>query len=261
MIRALSTAASGMQAEQQRLDVTANNIANSSTVGFKKARAEFQDLMYQTIKAPGAATGGGMQSPTGLQVGMGVRTVSTQRMHGQGSFRQTGNPLDVAIEGNGFLVVAKPDGSLAYTRDGQLRLNAEGRLVNSDGFALASEVSIPPDATSVTIAVDGTVTAQVPGDTAPVEVGTIELATFANPAGLLAQGRGLYSETAASGTAITGKPGESGIGLLQQGALEVSNVSVVEEMIDLISGQRAYEMNSKVIQTVDEMLNAASRLR
>lgn len=261
MIRALSTAASGMQAEQTKLDVTANNIANVSTVGFKKSRAEFQDLMYQTVKAPGSASATGVQSPTGLQVGLGVRTVSTQRMHGQGSMSQTNNPLDLAIEGKGYLALSMPDGSIAYTRDGELRLDAEGRLVNAEGFPLTSEITVSPDATSITIAADGTVTASVPGDGAPVALGNIELSTFANPAGLLAAGRNLYTETSASGTVVNGKPGENGTGFLAQGSLELSNVSVVEEMIDLISGQRAYELNSKVIQAADEMLAQTARMR
>lgn len=261
MIRALSTAASGMAAEETRLDVTANNIANVSTVGFKKARADFQDLMYQTITAPGAATGTGTTAPSGTQIGMGVRIVASQRMHGQGSMKHTGNPMDLAIDGNGFFALNHPDGSTVYTRNGELRMNEEGRLVNAEGFPLASEITLPPDAKSVSIAADGTVTAEVPGNAAPVEVGTIELATFANPTGLRSLGRNLLAETSASGTAVTGRPGEEGIGLLLQGSLELSNVSVVEEMLDLISGQRAYEMNSRVIQAVDEMLGATTRMR
>jgi flagellar basal-body rod protein FlgG len=260
MIRALSTAATGMDAQQTRLDVCSNNIANVSTPGFKKSRAEFQDLMYQTVRAPGAAAGQGARTPTGLQVGMGVRTAATQRMHGEGDLQQTGNPLDVAIEGPGFFPVQVPGGGTAYTRDGALNLDAEGRLTTADGYALATAVTVPPEAQSISIAADGTVTATLAGEAEPVELGKIELATFANPAGLQAQGRNLFVETQASGTAITGAPGENGIGTLSQGTLELSNVKVVEEMIDLISGQRAYEVNARVIKAADEMLQRTANL-
>jgi flagellar basal-body rod protein FlgG len=243
MIRALSTAATGMDAQQTRLDVCSNNIANVSTPGFKKSRAEFQDLMYQTVRAPGAAAGQGARTPTGLQVGMGVRTAATQRMHGEGDLRQTGNPLDVAIEGAGFFPVQVPGGTLA-----------------SDGYPLATDVTVPPEAQGISIAADGTVTATLAGEAEPVELGKIELATFANPAGLQAQGRNLFVETEASGTAITGAPGENGIGTLSQGTLELSNVKVVEEMIDLISGQRAYEVNARIIKAADEMLQRTANL-
>jgi flagellar basal-body rod protein FlgG len=224
MIRALSTAATGMEAQQTRLDVTANNIANTSTAGFKRSRAEFSDLMYQSQRAPGAATGNGTQAPTGLQVGMGVRTVSTQRMHSQGELRQTGRPLDVAIEGRGFYPVTLPGGEVAYTRDGALKIDAEGTLVTA-------------------------------------EAGQLQLAAFANESGLEAMGRNLYRETSASGTAVVGAPGENGSGTLAQGTLELSNVNVVEEMIDLISGQRAYEINSRVIKAADEMLAQTATLK
>jgi flagellar basal-body rod protein FlgG len=261
MFRALSTAATGMDAQQTRLDVTSNNIANVSTAGFKKSRAEFQDLMYQTLKQPGAATGPNTNSPTGLQVGMGVRVAGTQRMHSEGDLQQTGNPLDLAIEGNGFFPVTLPSGETAYTRDGAFKLSQEGKLVNADGYALGTEISIPPEAQNVSIGADGTVTATVPSSPTPVEVGKIQLATFANPAGLAASGRNLLKETAASGTAVTGAPGENGIGSLSQGTRELSNVKVVEEMIDLISGQRAYEINSRVIKAADEMLQETAQLR
>ncbi len=260
MIRALSTAATGMEAQETRLDVTANNIANVSTAGFKKSRAEFQDLMYQTMRAAGAPSGDG-RTPTGLQVGMGVRIASTQRMHTQGEMRQTGNALDVAIEGNGFFGVNLPGGKTAYTRDGAFKLSAEGQLVTSDGFGLVGDISVPPDAQSVTISPDGTVSATIAGEAAPVELGRIELTTFANPAGLSSTGRNLFEETAASGTAVTAAPGEDGAGTLSQGTLELSNVKVVEEMIDLISGQRAYEVNSRVIKAADEMLQHTANLK
>jgi flagellar basal-body rod protein FlgG len=261
MFRSLSTASTGMQAQQTKLDVTANNIANVSTAGFKKSRAEFSDLMYQTIRQPGAATGDGTQSPTGLQVGMGVRTAASQRMHSQGDLRQTGNPLDVAIEGRGFYPIETPTGETAYTRDGAFKLDAEGRLVNSEGFPLAGQIAIPPDAQSITIAANGTVSVTVPGDAAPTEVGQVEVATFANPAGLESLGHNLLKETAASGTATLGAPGENGAGSLAQGTLELSNVKVVEEMIDLIAGQRAYEVNTKVIRAADEMLAQTANVR
>jgi len=261
MIRALSTAATGMEAQQTRLDVTANNIANTSTAGFKKSRAEFSDLMYQTEKAPGTATGAGTQAPTGLQVGLGVRTVATQRMHSQGELRQTGNPLDVAIEGRGFYPINLPSGELAYTRDGAFKLDPEGKVVNSDGYELAGDISIPPDAQNVAIGADGTVTVTVPGQTAPVEAGQIQLASFPNESGLEATGRNLYRETAASGAAVLGAPNENGAGSLSQGTLEMSNVNVVEEMIDLISGQRAYEINSRVIKAADEMLAQTAAIK
>jgi flagellar basal-body rod protein FlgG len=261
MIRALSTAATGMNALQTKLDVTANNIANAGTSGFKKSRAEFQDLMYQNTKAPGAATSNDTRAPNGLQVGMGVRTVATQAIHSQGDLQQTGNILDVAIEGRGFFQINMPNGDPAYTRSGAFKMDNEGRMVNADGYSLASEIVIPPDAETVTIAADGTVTATTPTDAEPVELGQIELALFANPEGLLARGRSIFQETAASGTAITGQPGQEGLGSLSQGTLELSNVKVVEEMIDLISGQRAYEVNTRVIKAADEMLQQTANLR
>ena len=261
MIRALSTAATGMNALQTKLDVTANNVANSQTAGFKKGRAEFQDLMYQTMRAPGANTGADTQAPNGLAVGLGVRTVGTSTVQSQGDLQQTGNPTDLAVEGRGFFVVSMPNGDPAYTRDGSFKLDAEGRMVTNDGYPLASEIVVPPDAQTVTVGHDGIVTATIDGEAEPLELGQLELATFANPGGLMAQGRSLFTETAASGTAILGPPGQEGIGTVAQGMLELSNVKVVEEMIDLISGQRAYEVNSRVVQAADEMLQQTSNLR
>ncbi len=260
MIRAMSTAASGMDAQQTKLDVTANNIANVSTAGFKKGRAEFADLMYQTIRAPGTATGEGTTAPTGAQVGMGVRTVATQRQHSMGDLQQTGNTLDMAIEGRGFFQVELPTGENAYTRNGAFKINAEGTMVNADGYKLTSEIVVPPDAQSVAIGADGTVTAIVPGESTPTELGQIQVAMFANPSGLQSTGKTLYRETAASGTAILANAGSEGAGGLAQGTLEMSNVKVVEEMIDLISGQRAYEINSRVISAADEMLQRTGNL-
>ena len=240
--------------------MTANNIANVSTAGFKKSRAEFADLMYQTIRAPGTATGDGTQAPTGAQVGMGVRTVATQRQHSMGDLRQTGNPLDVAIEGRGFFQVTLPTGENAYTRNGAFKIDAEGVMVNADGYRLSSDITIPPDAQSVTIGADGTVTAIDPGETEPTELGQIQTAMFANPSGLESMGKTLFRESAASGAAVLTNPGQEGAGGLTQGTLELSNVKVVEEMIDLISGQRAYEVNSRVISAADEMLQRTGNL-
>jgi flagellar basal-body rod protein FlgG len=261
MFRSLATAASGMEAQQTKLDVTANNIANVSTSGFKKSRAEFADLMYQQVRPAGAPTGNGAAAPTATEIGLGTRLVSTAREQSQGELHQTGNTLDVAIEGHGFLPVTLPSGQTGYTRNGALQMSSEGRLVTSDGYAIAGDITIPPDAQSVTIAADGTVSATIPTDAQPVELGKIQLATFANPAGLSAQGQTLFRETAASGAAVLGAPGEGGAGHLRQGMLEVSNVNVVEEMIDLISGQRAYEVNSRVIKAADEMLGQTAQLR
>ncbi len=261
MLRSLSTAASGMQALQTQLDVTANNIANVSTPGFKKSRVEFENLMVQTMRAPGTPTGEDTMTPTGLEVGMGVRTYGTERSHVQGSLQQTGNPLDLAIEGEGFFQVELPSGETGYTRAGSFQKDAEGRLVTPQGMLLAGEIELPPDAETVAVSADGVINVTIPGQPEPVEVGRVELATFANPAGLLAMDHNMFRETAASGSPVTGAPGENGTGPLTQGAIEMSNVKIVEEMIDLISGQRAYEVNSRVIKAADEMLQQASNLR
>jgi flagellar basal-body rod protein FlgG len=261
MFRSLATAASGMEAQQTKLDVTANNIANVSTNGFKKARAEFADLMYQTLRPAGAPTGNGANAPSGTEIGLGTRLVTTSRELGQGELHQTGNPLDVAIEGHGYLGVILPNGDTAYTRNGALQVNAEGKLVTSDGYAIEGDITVPPEAQAIAIAADGTISATVPGDSQPVQLGKLQIATFANPAGLAAQGGTLFRETSASGAAVLGAPGEGGAGAIRQGMLEISNVNVVEEMIDLISGQRAYEINSRVIKAADEMLGQTAQLR
>lgn len=261
MFRALATAASGMQAQQTRLDVTANNIANVSTNGFKKSRAEFADLMYQTTRPAGAPTGAGTTAPSGLEVGLGVRVASTQRFQTQGDMHQTNNPLDVAIEGNGFFAVQLPSGDIGYTRNGSFQLDPEGRLVTTEGYPLAGDISVPAEATAVSIAADGTVSAIVPGDPQPQNIGQLELASFANPGGLEPLGKTLFRESGASGAVVMGAPGTGGTGGLMQGSIESSNVSVVEEMIDLISGQRAYEVNSRVIKAADEMLGQTAQLR
>jgi flagellar basal-body rod protein FlgG len=261
MIKSLSTAATGMEAQETRLNVTANNIANVSTAGFKKSRAEFQDLMYQTMRAAGAPTSAATRAPTGLQVGAGARVIATQKMMSEGELRQTGNPLDVAIEGRGFFAISMPGGDTTYTRDGGFKLDAEGRMVTSDGYPLASDITIPADVQTITVGADGTVSVTVQGEPAPVEVGRIELTMFANPAGLESAGRNLFRETAASGTPTSAAPGEGGAGTLSQGTLELSNVKVVEEMIDLIAGQRAYEVNSRVIKAADDMLAQTAMLK
>ena len=261
MLRALSTAAAGMEAQQTQLDVTANNIANVSTAGFKKSRAEFQDLMYQTERPAGAPTGNGTTAPSGIEVGLGVRIASTQRELSQGELRQTGNQLDVAIEGQGFFQVQLPSGDVAYTRNGSFQRDSEGKLVTSEGYPLAGEIAIPLEAQSVSIGADGTVSAIVPGDPQPQNLGQIQIATFSNPAGLEPMGKTLFRESGSSGSVVLGAPGQGGAGSLMQGTVELSNVNVVEEMIDLISGQRAYEVNTRVIKAADEMLGQTANLR
>jgi flagellar basal-body rod protein FlgG len=249
-----------MEAQQTKLDVTANNIANVSTNGFKKERAEFHDLMYQQMRAAGAPTGNGTQAPGPTEIGLGTRLVATARDLGQGELHQTSNPLDLAIEGKGYLPVTLPNGTTAYTRNGSLQMNNEGKLVTSDGYAVGGDITVPTDATSVTIAADGTVSAQVANQSAAVELGKIQVAMFANPGGLASAGSTLFTETSASGSAVLGVPGDGGAGNLRQGMLEVSNVNVVNEMIDLISGQRAYEVNSRVIKAADDMLGETAQL-
>lgn len=261
MIRSLYTAATGMEAQQLNLDNTANNLANVSTAGFKKSRLDFQDLLYQTIRTAGATQAQGMQIPTGIQVGLGTKPGASQKIFTSGDMQQTGNNLDVAIEGDGFFQVRLPSGDLAYTRDGSFKKDGDGKLVTSDGYSVEPAVTIPADATDVTIGEDGTVTATVQGQSEPQPCGNIELVKFMNPAGLTSQGRNLYSSTKASGDPITGTPGEDGLGKLSSGYIEMSNVKVVEEMVNLITAQRAYEVNSKSIQTADEMLNIANNLR
>ena len=260
MLRALSSAAAGMQAQQTKLDVTANNIANVSTGGFKKSRAEFADLMYQSTRPAGAPTGAGTNAPGGVEVGLGVRVAATQRMMGQGSILTTSNALDVAIRGNGFFEVTLPSGETAYTRNGAFKMDAEGQLVTSDGYLVGGGITIPPGS-QVTIADDGTVSALIDGDPEPQQLGQLQLASFTNPAGLQAVGNNLFKTSAASGDAITVAPGTDGAGSLLQGAVEGSNVSVVEEMVDLIAGQRAYEVNTRVIKAADEMLGQTAALR
>ncbi|MGC3998707.1 MAG: flagellar basal-body rod protein FlgG [Anaeromyxobacter sp.] len=261
MLRSLYTAATGMEAQQLRMDVIANNLSNTSTTGFKKVRAEFEDLLSETLKGAEAPDPRGGTSPTPLQVGLGVRNGATTRNFGQGDMVTTNNPLDVAIEGQGFLRVTRPGGEPAYTRAGNLRVDENGRLVTVRGDLLDPEITFPPDTMQVSIRADGTVLAKVASEEEPREVGQLELATFTNPAGLEAIGGNLLVQTAASGEAQLLRPGEQGAGTLAQGMLEGSNVKAVEEMIDMISTQRAYELNSRVITTADQMLQKLTQLR
>ncbi|OPF62510.1 MULTISPECIES: flagellar basal-body rod protein FlgG [Hydrogenophaga] len=260
MINSLWISKTGMQAQQTQLDVISNNMANVSTNGFKRASAVFEDLMYQNLRQVGAADTEQNNLPTGLQVGLGVRTVATSRQFSQGSLQQSGNQLDIAVNGQGFLQVALPDGTTGYTRDGSLQVDSQGRLVTSSGLAIAGDITVPAEAQSVTIGSDGVVTAKVPGNAQPQQLGNIELATFINPAGLEPRGQNLYTETVASGNPVTGAPGTAGMGTLMQGYVETSNVNVVQELVTMIQTQRAYEMNSKAIQTSDQMLQRLGQL-
>lgn len=259
MIRALYTAATGMQAQQLNIDVIAHNLANVNTNGFKKSRAEFADLLYQTLKAPGSATTNNTDSPTGIQVGLGARPASVQRINTQGDFVQTGNDLDVAVEGLGYLQVELPDGSPAFTRAGGFKRNAEGEIVNADGLRLTPSITVPAGTTSITIGQDGVVTGLQNGSTLTT-FGNIQTANFSNPAGLRPLGKNLFQETETSGSPQLGTPGQDNRGTLLQGYLENSNVSVVEELVGLITGQRAYEVTSKAIQTADEMLRVTNAI-
>jgi len=249
MIRSLWTSATGMQAQALNLDVIANNLANVNTAGFKKSRAEFQDLLYETLKPAGTSSSQDSQVPAGIQIGHGTRPSTVLKIFTQGTMENTGNELDLALEGDGFFQIVRPNGETAYTRDGAFKLDSDGRIVNSDGFALEPEISIPSDAVSISVGMDGTVSVLQAGDSTPSEVGTIELARFVNPAGLISTGRNLYITSEASGDELTGIPGEDGLGTIAQGFLEMSNVSVVDEMVSMITAQRAYETNSKSIQT------------
>lgn len=261
MFRSLFIAATGMEAQKLNIDVISNNLANVNTAGFKKSRADFQDLMYQTLRAPGASSAEGMQVPSGVQVGLGVKTAAVQKNFLQGDFAQTGNSLDIVIEGNGFFQIMQPDGTIAYSRSGAFKLDSEGRVVNSDGYPLEPGITVPADTLSISIGSDGKMMVQQPGNNTPTEIGQIELARFINPGGLSSQGKNLYLNTAASSDATTGNPGTEGFGTISQGFIELSNVNVVEEMVNMIVSQRAYEMNSKAVQASDEMLQVANNLR
>ncbi len=261
MLRALATAATGMEAQQSYVEVIANNLANVNTAGFKRSRAEFQDLLYQTLRAPGSTAAAGLIVPTGEQIGLGTRLVATDRIHTEGDLKQTGVPLDVAIEGDGFLSVTMPSGEAAYTRAGALKLDGAGRLVTADGYPLTANISIPAQSTNIAINPDGTVSVQMSGQPGMTEVGRLTLVGFPNPNGLMSKGRNLYQATQVAGAPVEGHPGQNGLGTLAQGTLEMSNVKVVEEMVDLIVGQRAYDINSRVIKAADEMLQQTASLR
>ncbi|MDE2156432.1 MAG: flagellar basal-body rod protein FlgG [Xanthomonadaceae bacterium] len=254
MLSSLWIAKTGLDAQQTRMDVIANNLANANTTGFKSSRASFQDLIYQNKGQAGGQTTEQTQSPSGLMLGTGVRVVGTEKLFTQGNISQTGNSMDVAIQGRGFLQVSLPDGTTAYTRDGSLHSDANGQLVTAEGYPLEPAITLPSNVQSLTIGSDGTVSATTAGSAAAVQIGTLQLADFINPAGLQAQGGNLLVETASSGSPQTGQPGLSGMGTLQQGALESSNVNVVEEMVNMIETQRTYEMNSKAISSSDQML-------
>jgi flagellar basal-body rod protein FlgG len=260
MFRSLNVAATGMVAQETKLDTIANNLANSNTTGYKRQDAEFEDLLYQNVRAATPNAQGGA-APSGTQVGTGVRVVATSRAFAQGSTQQTGNQLDIAIEGNGFLSVTRASGEIGYTRSGNLKVDATGRLCTNDGLAVEPPITVPSDATAVTIAADGTVSATQPGQSKPSQLGQLQLVTFTNPNGLNAIGHNLYTSTAASGDPVSGTPGQDGRGTILQGALEGSNVEMVSEMVGLIRTQRAYEINSKVINAADEMLRNATQIR
>lgn len=259
-MRALWTAATGMHSQQLTLDVIANNLANVQTSGFKRSRVDFQDLVYETAQVPGAASAQNREVPSGFQIGHGSRAVSSQRLFIEGDLQQTGNPLDLAIEGDGFFQITQPNGEIAYTRAGTFKKDSQGRIVSTEGFSLEPEITIPEDALSLTIGIDGTVSVTQPGVIQPQEIGSIELTRFINPAGLQGLGRNLFLPTQASGDPIPGTPGQEGFGTLLQGFVEMSNVNVVEEMVNLIIGQRAYEINSRAIRTADEMMQTANNL-
>jgi flagellar basal-body rod protein FlgG len=261
MIRSLWTSATGMQAQELNIDVISNNLANVNTSGFKKSRAEFQDLLYQMLRPAGAASSENTTVPTGIQLGHGTRSSAVQKLFSQGDFQNTKNQLDWAIEGDGFFQIELPNGDTSYSRSGEFKLDADGRIVNPDGFLLLPEISVPTNTVSINVGMDGTVSVIQADDATPVEIGTIQLARFVNPSGLRSLGRNLYSPTEASGDEIVGTPGENGFGTIAQGFLEMSNVSVVDEMVNMITAQRAYEINSKVIQTADDMLQIANNLK
>ncbi|HEY1129550.1 MAG TPA: flagellar basal-body rod protein FlgG [Roseateles sp.] len=260
MMRSLWIAKTGMEAQQTQLDNISHNLANVATNGYKRSHAVFEDLIYQNMRQSGANSTEQTVLPTGLQVGLGVRPVATARIYTQGNLQQTSNNLDLAIKGDGFFQIQMPDGTTSYTRDGSFQLDANGQMVTSNGYTVLPGVTIPPNAQSLTIGNDGTVSVTLPGQAAPQSVGQLQLATFVNPAGLDPKGQNLFTETAASGTPNTGAPSNNGIGALQQGFVETSNVNVVEELVQMIQTQRAYELNSKAVQTSDQMLQKLAQI-
>jgi flagellar basal-body rod protein FlgG len=260
MMRSLWIAKTGMEAQQTQLDNISNNLANVATNGYKRSHAVFEDLIYQTLRQSGANSTEQTVLPTGLQVGLGVRPVATARIYTQGNLQQTSNNLDVAIKGDGFFQIQMPDGTTAYTRDGSFQLNANGQMVTSNGYTVLPGITIPPNAQSLTIGNDGTVSVTLPGQAATQTVGQIQLANFVNAAGLDPKGQNLFTETASSGTPNTGAPANNGMGSLAQGYVETSNVNVVEELVQMIQTQRAYELNSKAVQTSDQMLQKLAQI-
>ncbi len=260
MIRSLWIAKTGLDAQQTQMDVISNNLANVATAGFKRSRAVFEDLIYQTLREPGAQSSQQTQLPSGLQIGTGVRPVATTRIHTQGNLQQTSNALDIAIQGQGFLQVLLPDGTTGYTRDGSLHLDSQGQVVTSSGFPIQPSITIPANTLSVTVGQDGTISVTQSGAATSTQVGAIQLANFINPAGLSSMGQNMYLETEASGTPSTGTPGTNGLGLLNQGYVETSNVNVAEELVNMIQTQRSYEINSKAITTSDQMLQRLTQM-
>ncbi|MES3025533.1 MAG: flagellar basal-body rod protein FlgG [Pseudomonadota bacterium] len=260
MIRSLYIAKTGLEAQQTNLDVITNNLANVSTNGFKRSRAVFEDLLYQNVRQPGAQSSQQTNLPSGLQIGTGVRAVATERIHTQGNPQLTSNSKDLMINGSGFFSVLLPDGATGYTRDGAFQSDANGQLVTSSGFVIQPAITVPTNALSITVGRDGVVSVTLPGTAAPSQVGTLQLTTFVNPAGLESKGENLYAETGSSGTPNTNTPGTNGAGVILQGYVETSNVNVVEEMVNMIQTQRAYEINSKAITTSDQMLAKLSQL-
>lgn len=260
-LRALWTAAAGMEGQAINIDVISNNLANVNTTGFKRSRPDFQDLLYQNLSIAGAASSSDTEVPTSNQVGLGTKIASIGKIFSQGDYKQTGNELDLAIDGSGFFQISTPDGEIAYTRSGAFKLDGDGNIVNSDGYRLEPQISVANNVIQLTVGLDGTVTVLNAGETTPSEIGNIETARFTNPSGLIAIGKNLFLESETSGTPTTGTPGEDGLGTITQGFLEMSNVSVVEEMVNMILAQRAYEINGKAIQTSDEMLQIANNIK
>ena len=262
MIRSLFIAATGMEAQKLNMDVISNNLANVNTYGYKRSRADFQELLYQNLKTPGALSADGIQVPSGIQMGLGVKPVAVQKIFLQGDFAQTGNTLDLVIEGEGFFQITRPDGTLAYTRSGAFKMDNSGKIVNSDGYSLDPSITLPANTQTITVGSDGKVSALVAGNKTPTDVGQIQLARSINPGGLQAVGKSLFIPTASSGDAVTGNPGGSeGLGTISQGFVEMSNVNIVEEMVNMIVSQRAYEINSKAVQASDEMMQMANNVK
>ena len=261
MIKAMRTAATGMVAQQMNVDNIANNLANVNTTGFKQTKIEFQDVLYQNLRRAGTASALGTEVPTGLSIGYGTRASATVRSFSEGNLTPTGNPLDLAIDGDGFFQVQMPDGTTGYTRDGAFKISGDGQIVTSEGYFVLPQMAVPEGSTAISVGTDGTVEVMVSGQNDPVQIGQVELARFVNPAGMLAIGRNILMPTRASGDPVTGVPTQSGLGQIDQGYLEMSNVKVVDEMVNMIVAQRAYEMNSKAIQTADDMAGIANNLK